>query len=204
MPVRMVRCIVTGSSPDCLSTRDDTTSSAGGIPRRVSETARPRASANRVAIASGATKVAISPPILSAKCNSLLAGFMVSWRSSVIRCSGMFFAPATCWRLDDGLADGHRNSQSSFFFRRTGGSGEFAPWRPAGPGDLPPGRASSKIGDQSDVAGEGERVALRRADHAPVLGPVNEGMAAVGRGRHRLRSTFRKCAPAAYCAVCTG
>ena len=43
-----------------------------------------------------------------------------------------------------------------------------------------------KIGDQGDIGtGHGERVARRRADHGPVLGPVDKGVAAFGRGCHR-------------------
>ena len=93
MPVRMVRCIVTGSSRDCLSTRDDTTSSAGGILRRVSETAWPRASANRVAMSGEGDEGSNFAAYLrsSPKCNSLRSPyFMSSLQSSVIRCSGMF------------------------------------------------------------------------------------------------------------------
>jgi hypothetical protein len=48
------------------------------------------------------------------------------------------------------------------------------------------------------------RVALRRTDHAPVLGPVDKGVTGVGRGCHRLRTAFRKFAPAADRAISTG
>ena len=65
------------------------------------------------------------------------------------------------------------------------------------------GVPSSKISDQDDVAVERERVALRRADHAPVLGPVDKGEAAVGSGCHRLRTAFRKRAATADRAIGT-
>jgi hypothetical protein len=67
-----------------------------------------------------------------------------------------------------------------------------------------PSPRSPKISCQGDVAIERERVALGRADHAPVLGPVDKGVAAVGRGRYRVRGACRKCPTAADCAVGTG
>jgi hypothetical protein len=38
----------------------------------------------------------------------------------------------------------------------------------------------------------------------PLLGPVDKGVAAVGRGYHRVRNAFRKCAPAADRAISLG
>ena len=60
---------------------------------------------------------------------------------------------------------------------------------------------SSKISDQGDVAAESERVALGRADHVPALGPVDKGVAGVGRGCNGLRTASHKCATAADRAV---
>ena len=48
-----------------------------------------------------------------------------------------------------------------------------------------------------------EHVARRRADHLPVLGPVDKGVTAGWRGGHRARTAFRKCATAADRAVGT-
>jgi hypothetical protein len=58
-----------------------------------------------------------------------------------------------------------------------------------------------KISDQSDVATERERVAFRRAYHAPVLGPVDEGVSGFGRSCHRIRSASHKCSSACNRAV---
>jgi hypothetical protein len=50
-------------------------------------------------------------------------------------------------------------------------------------------------------AGHGERVARRGADHPPALCPINKAVTAVGRGGHRDRTAFRKCAGTADGAV---
>ena len=53
-------------------------------------------------------------------------------------------------------------------------------------------------------AGHGERVARRRADHLPVLRPIDKAVIAVRRSGHRDRTAFRKCAGAADGAVGSG
>jgi hypothetical protein len=63
---------------------------------------------------------------------------------------------------------------------------------------------SSKISDQGDVASERERVTFGRADHAPVLGPMDKAVVANGRGCHRLRTASRKCTVAADRAISLG
>jgi hypothetical protein len=58
-----------------------------------------------------------------------------------------------------------------------------------------------EIGDQGHVCTHRECVALGCADHAPVFSPVNECVAAIGRGRHRIRSAPSKCSAACNRAV---
>jgi hypothetical protein len=63
---------------------------------------------------------------------------------------------------------------------------------------------SSKVSNQGAVAIERERVALRRADHAAILSPVDKGVSGIGCGCDGVRSAFGKCATAADSAVGTG
>jgi hypothetical protein len=63
---------------------------------------------------------------------------------------------------------------------------------------------SSEISNECDVPNERERVVLRRADHGPVLGPTDKGVAGDGSGRHRLRTALHECAAATECAVGSG
>ncbi len=56
--------------------------------------------------------------------------------------------------------------------------------------------ARRKVGDQGDVAVERQRVACRRADRAPVGGPIDKAVAAVRRGTHRIGTASRKCTSA--------
>jgi hypothetical protein len=57
---------------------------------------------------------------------------------------------------------------------------------------------------QAVIGIEREHVALRRADHAPVLGPVDKAVTAIGRSRHRPRRACDKRAAVAKALKAAG
>jgi hypothetical protein len=81
--------------------------------------------------------------------------------------------------------------------RLSGSGGVIPPDASAAFVAIPRTEPSSKNSNQGDVCAKRECVVRRSADHPPTIGPMEKGVAAVGRSCDRVRSPFRKRAAAA-------